>query len=102
MAPPFLLEDGLGQAPGRLGLIEPTEVSPGPTRLVLVAPRSATFAAELAAATGARVDSWSLADEEAIPLPDVEVLASMIAATDSSNALVTVDADGPEVVPIER
>jgi hypothetical protein len=86
----------------RLDMVEPAEAAPGPRRLVLVAPRSATLAAELAAATGARVDSWSRTDEEAFPLPDVELLAAMIETTDASDTLVMVDAGGPHIIPIER
>lgn len=69
--------------------------------MVLVAPRGAALAADLAGATHARLDSWYRTDDTAVPDVDMVDLAAKIEALDARDILVVVAEDGVTVTPFE-
>jgi len=81
--------------------VEPIPAPPLPRHIVLIAPRGADLADELAIATGADLESWYRTDDTTIPDLDLNDLAVRIDASDAHDLLVVVGPAGATVTPFE-
>lgn len=71
------------------------------THLILVAPRGANLAHDLAAATGAEVTACYRSDRTAMPDIDLSDLVARVQDSGETDLLVLVDADGSTLIPVD-
>ena len=84
-----------------LTAVEPVPAPPLPRHVVLIAPRGIELADELAAATGADLESWYRTDDTTIPDLDFDKLAARIEASDAHDVLVVIGPAGATLTPFE-
>ncbi|MDH4143866.1 MAG: DUF5671 domain-containing protein [Acidimicrobiia bacterium] len=79
----------------------PPPPAPSARHVVLVAPRGSALADELAATTGADVETWYRTDETAMPSIDIHELAGRIENAEPGDVFVIVGVEGPILIPVE-
>ncbi len=84
-----------------LDAFEPAAAPKPPRHIVLVAPPGTSLSSDLAAATGAALETWHRTDVGTSAAIDLDQLAANIEAVDAADTLVIVGPDGPTVVPYE-
>jgi hypothetical protein len=79
----------------------PPPAPPRERHLVVVGPRGAVLADELASATGARLDRWYRTDDGGVAEIDLTALVTEIEDSEADEMLVVVGPEGATIVPFE-